>query len=149
MQVPPFSLTKQLAELGTDLDSALLRVLQSGQFIGGDEVKAFEDAFADNIGVDHVVGCNSGTDALVLALRSLDIGIGDEVITSGGIIGTINKVTETRELFLQISENVEIKIAAGMVADLYKLDENLDKDEAKINLCSSYKNNKILHPQKK
>tara|TARA_B100000965_G_C19341428_1_gene647585 strand:+ start:109 stop:465 length:357 start_codon:yes stop_codon:yes gene_type:complete len=56
---------------------------------------------------------------------------GDKIITSGGIIGTINKVTETRELFLQISENVEIKIAAGMVADLYKLDENLDKDKNK------------------
>ena len=44
---------------------------------------------------------------------------GYKIITSGGIIGNINKVTETRELFLQISENVEIKIAAGMVADLY------------------------------
>jgi len=82
MQVPPFSLTKQLAELGPDLGAAFSRVLQSGQFIGGAEVKAFEDAFAENIGVANVVGCNSGTDALVLALRALDIGMGDEVITS-------------------------------------------------------------------
>ncbi len=82
MQVPPFSLTKQLSELGNDLEVAVSRVIQSGQFIGGDEVKTFEDSFAKSIGIDYSVGCNSGTDALVLALRALDIGIGDEVITS-------------------------------------------------------------------
>ena len=82
MQVPPFSLSKQLLDLGSDLDSAVLRVLHSGQFIGGEEVKAFEDSFAKFIGVPYVVGCNSGTDALILALRALDIGPGDEVITT-------------------------------------------------------------------
>ena len=46
---------------------------------------------------------------------------GDKIITSGGIIGTINKVLENRELYLQISENVEIKIAPGMVTDLYNV----------------------------
>ena len=44
---------------------------------------------------------------------------GDKIITSGGIIGTVNKVTDNRELQVQVSENVEIKIAPGMVADLY------------------------------
>ena len=44
---------------------------------------------------------------------------GDEVITSGGIIGTINKVSDNKELLIEISENVEIKIAPGMVTDLY------------------------------
>ena len=44
---------------------------------------------------------------------------GDKIITSGGIIGTVNKVLENRELHVQISEGVEIKIAPGMVADLY------------------------------
>ena len=82
MRVPPFSLSKQLSELGPDLDQAVLRVLQSGHYIGGQEVKAFEEAFAKNIGVAHAVSCNSGTDALVLALRALGIGEGDEVITS-------------------------------------------------------------------
>ena len=48
---------------------------------------------------------------------------GDKIITSGGIIGTINKVLENRELYLQISENVEIKIAPGMVADIYSQKE--------------------------
>ena len=82
MHVPPFSLSKQISELGADLDEVVLRVLRSGQYIGGEEVNAFETSFANRIGVPHVVGCNSGTDALVLALRALDIGVGDEVITS-------------------------------------------------------------------
>ena len=48
---------------------------------------------------------------------------GDKIITSGGIIGTINKVLDNKELQLQVSDNVEINIAAGMVADLYKSTE--------------------------
>ena len=48
---------------------------------------------------------------------------GDKIITSGGIIGTINKVADNRELTLEVAENVEIKIASGMVADLYATPE--------------------------
>mgnify|MGYP003956253113 CR=1 FL=1 len=48
---------------------------------------------------------------------------GDKIITSGGIIGIIDKVSDNQELQLQVSENVEIKIAPGMVADLYKLND--------------------------
>jgi len=44
---------------------------------------------------------------------------GDKIITTGGIIGSINKVNDNREILIQISENVEIKIAPGMVSDLY------------------------------
>ena len=82
MQVPPFSLKDQLADLGSELDDAVLRVLRSGQYIGGAEIKQFEDAFAASVHCRHAVGCNSGTDALVLALRGLGIGSGDEVITA-------------------------------------------------------------------
>ena len=82
MQVPPFSLSQQLANLGQDLDEAVLRVLHSGQYIGGSEIQTFERSFAEAVGTPHAVGCNSGTDALVLALRGLGIGSGDEVITA-------------------------------------------------------------------
>ncbi|HJM80156.1 MAG TPA: DegT/DnrJ/EryC1/StrS family aminotransferase [Prochlorococcaceae cyanobacterium Fu_MAG_72] len=81
MQVPPFSLSQQLAELGPELDAAVLKVLRSGQYIGGSEIQAFEEAFAKEVGVPYAVGCNSGTDALILALRALGIGAGDEVIS--------------------------------------------------------------------
>ncbi len=80
MQVPPFSLEKQLSEIGQELDLAVLRVLKSGNYIGGIEVKNFENSFGELLGVNHVIGCNSGTDALVLALRALNIGAGDEVL---------------------------------------------------------------------
>jgi len=63
------------------LDEAAQRVLASGWYILGREVAAFEAEFAEYVGVSGCVGVNSGTDALLLALRALDIGPGDEVIT--------------------------------------------------------------------
>jgi dTDP-4-amino-4,6-dideoxygalactose transaminase len=82
MPVPPFSLEEQLRQLGDSLDEAVLQVLRSGQYIGGGVVNAFETSFAEACSVPHAIGCNSGTDALTLALRALEIGPGDEVITS-------------------------------------------------------------------
>ncbi|MFN9933699.1 MAG: DegT/DnrJ/EryC1/StrS family aminotransferase [Cyanobacteriota bacterium] len=82
MHVPPFSLSEQLRELGGALDEAVLQVLRSGQYIGGNTIASFEQAFAVTCGVPHAIGCNSGTDALVLALRALGIGPGDVVITA-------------------------------------------------------------------
>ncbi len=81
MQVPSFSLKEQLSEIGPELNEAISRVVESGNYIGGREVEKFEKSFADMIGVNHSIGCNSGTDALILALRALDIGQGDEVLT--------------------------------------------------------------------
>ena len=63
------------------IHAAITRVLESGDYILGEEVKSFERAFADYCGVAHAVGVGSGTDALILALRALGIGAGDEVIT--------------------------------------------------------------------
>ena len=82
MQVPPFSLSEQIHELGEALDQAVLQVLRSGQYIGGATITEFEHAFATSCGVPFAIGCNSGTDALILALRALGIGPGDEVITA-------------------------------------------------------------------
>ena len=81
MQVPPFSLSQQISDLGQDLEEAVLSVLHSGQYIGGPQIKQFEESFAVSVGCSQAVGCNSGTDALILALRALGIGTGDEVIT--------------------------------------------------------------------
>ena len=58
------------------------RVHRSGQFILGPEVKAFEQEMAAMVGTEHAVACNSGTDALILALRAFGIEPGDQVITS-------------------------------------------------------------------
>ena len=82
MQIPPFSLDDQISDIGEEIEEALIRVFRSGQYIGGKEVASFEEAFASKVKTSYSVGCNSGTDALILALRSLNIGEGDEVITS-------------------------------------------------------------------
>ena len=82
MVVPPFDLSRQLETMGPALDQAMLKVLHSGQYIGGKVVTQFEHDFAQSVGTAHAVSCNSGTDALVLALRALEVGPGDEVITT-------------------------------------------------------------------
>ena len=64
-----------------EIDAAIARVLNSGQFILGPELEAFEVEFAQYIGARHAVGVASGTDSLILALRALDVGAGNEVIT--------------------------------------------------------------------
>ncbi len=64
------------------IDAAIARVIDSGWFVLGPEVAAFEAEFAAATGAAYAVGVNTGTDALALALRALDIGPGDEVITS-------------------------------------------------------------------
>lgn len=63
------------------IDAALQRVLASGQFVMGPDVRAFEEEFASYCGVAHAVGVMSGSSALQLALRACGVGPGDEVIT--------------------------------------------------------------------
>ena len=81
-QIPPVDLTRQYQLIKESADSAVLKILNSGRYIGGEAVATFEREFADYIGVTECVSCNSGTDALFLALRALNIGAGDEVITT-------------------------------------------------------------------
>jgi len=80
--IPILDLRPQIAALRPDFEAAFARVLDSGQFILGPEEQAFEREAAAYLGVEHAVGLNSGTDALVIALRALGIGAGDEVITT-------------------------------------------------------------------
>jgi dTDP-4-amino-4,6-dideoxygalactose transaminase len=63
------------------IDAAIARVLAGGRYILGEEVSAFERAFADYIGVGHGIGVASGTDALVLALKAIGVGPEDHVVT--------------------------------------------------------------------
>lgn len=75
-------LGSEVTEHWDALTGALHDVLRSGQFIGGPAVESFEEAFARTVGNRFAMGLNSGTDALVLALEALNIGPGDEVITT-------------------------------------------------------------------
>jgi len=80
MAVPLFDTSTPLAPLRGEIDAAIARVLDSGKFILGPEVAAFEREFAHYCGARHAVGVANGTDALTIALRALDVGPGDEVI---------------------------------------------------------------------
>jgi dTDP-4-amino-4,6-dideoxygalactose transaminase len=79
--IPSFDYRPDYLRLKDELDAAVARVLSSGHLILGPEVRAFEEEFAAWVDVPGAVGVGSGTDALVLALRALGIGPGDEVIT--------------------------------------------------------------------
>jgi dTDP-4-amino-4,6-dideoxygalactose transaminase len=81
MKVPILDLAAEMREVGAEVRAALERVLASGHFILGPEGAALEKEIAALCGVPHAVACNSGTDALHLALRAAGIGPGDEVVT--------------------------------------------------------------------
>lgn len=78
-----FSLRRQHAELQEALDAATSRVMGRGQFILGPELERFEQDFAAHAGVKHAIGVGNGLEALVLILRALAVGPGDEVIVPG------------------------------------------------------------------
>jgi dTDP-4-amino-4,6-dideoxygalactose transaminase len=80
MSIPHVDVKAQYAPLVPELKEAFARTLESGQFIFGPEVEAFEREAAALLGVQETVSCANGTDALVLVLDAMEIGPGDEVI---------------------------------------------------------------------
>src|SRR5262249_54616406 len=78
--IPLVDLGAQNSSLGPDIREAIAGVLGRGDFILGDEVRLFEREFAEYCRVSHAVGVGSGSDALQLACRALELGEGDEVI---------------------------------------------------------------------
>lgn len=82
MKIPFIDLQSQYQAYKIDIDSAIQNVLETSQYIMGPVVKQFEENLANYVGVKHAIACSSGTDALMIALMSIDIKPGDEVITS-------------------------------------------------------------------
>src|SRR5213082_1842905 len=80
MAIPHVDVRAQYAPLIPELKEAFARTLETGRFIFGPEVEAFERETAELLGVQETVSCANGTDALVLVLDALGIGPGDEVI---------------------------------------------------------------------
>jgi dTDP-4-amino-4,6-dideoxygalactose transaminase len=78
--IPLVDLVAQYHSIKTEIDVAVNATLESGHFILGPAVSRFEESVAAYLGVEHAIGLASGTDALVLALRASNIGVGDEVI---------------------------------------------------------------------
>ena len=81
-KIPPIDLQAELKELGPELKKRTTQVLESGRYILGKEVQAFERNFAQFTGAQYAIGVASGSDALLLALMAFDVKAGDEVITT-------------------------------------------------------------------
>ena len=111
--IPIINSKRQYEAIGADVEKAVVEVLRSGQYILGKNNQALQEELAKYIGVKHTVTLNSGTDALHLALRALDIGKGDEVIT----------VAFT---FVATTESVEIVGATPVFVDIDKDTFNMD-----------------------
>jgi len=111
--VPFIDLGTEFAELAPEWQVALGEIGARGGFILGPNVQAFEQEAATYVGADHAIGVANGTDALVLALRALGIGSGDEVIT-------------TPFTFFASAESISIVGATPVFADIEPDSFNLD-----------------------
>lgn len=94
MKVPFVDLKKQYLSIKDEIDTTVQKVIEEASFVGGKYLKSFEKNFADHIGTKHCIGVGNGTDALFIALKSLGIGKGDEVITvANSFIATSEAIT--------------------------------------------------------
>lgn len=94
MKVPFVDLKAQYQSIKSEIDSAISEVISNTAFIGGTYAKNFEDSFAKYNGVKYCIGVGNGTDAIFIALKTLGIGKGDEVITvANSFIATSEAIT--------------------------------------------------------
>ncbi len=123
MKIQLVDLGAQYETIKQDIDAAIQNVISETAFIGGHYIKAFEEAFARFCSARHCIGVGNGTDALFIALKTLGIGAGDEVITvANSFIATSEAITQTgaRVVFVDIdpktynidTDKIETKITA-------------------------------------
>lgn len=108
MEVPFMDLKRQYELIKDEIDHALAETIERCAFVAGEKVREFEEHFAQYCGVAHAVGISSGTSALYVALRAMDIGKGDGVITVPyTFIATAEAISMTgaRPVFVDISED--------------------------------------------
>jgi dTDP-4-amino-4,6-dideoxygalactose transaminase len=110
-KVPYVNVAAQHSPIRDKLLAAVGNVIDHGQFILGAEVGEFERCFAELCGVHYAIGVNSGTDALILALRVLGIGLGDEVITvANSFVASASCIAlvGARPVFVDVREDLNI-----------------------------------------
>lgn len=141
MQIKCNVLDRQFQMYQDEYEQAALRVLRSGWYVLGNEVRQFEEEFADFTGSKYCVGLNSGLDALILSVRALGIGRGDEVIVQANTyIATVLGITENEatpvfvepdEYFNMDADRIEQAVTdrtkAVMVTHLYGQASNMNR----------------------
>tara|TARA_Y100001970_G_scaffold293438_1_gene440198 strand:- start:4386 stop:5492 length:1107 start_codon:yes stop_codon:yes gene_type:complete len=107
-------LKSQYISIKKEIDDAIARVITETTFIKGKHVKLFEEKYSNLYKIKHCIGCGNGTDAIYIALKSLGIGRGDEVITvSNTWISTAETITQAgaKPIFVDIDEYHNIDIS--------------------------------------
>lgn len=117
-KIPIIDLALHYKAIQQEVDKAVLKVLSSGKYILGENVEAFEKELADYLGSKYVVSCANGTDAIILALMSLGIKSGDEVIT-------------VSHSFFATSEAIALVGAKPIFVDIKEDDFNIDPNKIK------------------
>lgn len=115
MKVPFVDLKKQYESIKGEINSKISFLISNAAFILGEELEEFEKEFAEFCNAKYSVGVSSGTDAMIIALRSLDIGYGDEVIT----------VPNT---FIATAEAISLVGARPVFVDVNEEDYNINVD---------------------
>jgi len=113
MEVEFISLRRNYELHKQEYDHAVKAVVESGWYILGSSLDSFEKKFAQYLGVKHCIGVNSGTDALILAIRALEIGEGDEIIVPAETyIASVLGITENgaTPVFVDVNKFLEIDV---------------------------------------
>ena len=130
MNIPLIDLKAQYESLADELNKVTLQVLSSANYILGKNVTEFEKEFAEYVGVKHAISVGNGTDALVLALKAMGIGEGDEVIT-------------TPFTFFATAESISAVGAIPVFVDVRKDTFNIDTSKIEDKIT---KNTKAIMP---
>ena len=116
MNIQMVDMRRQYDEIRSRVEPKVLEVLESGYYIGGPELKAFEEKAASYIGVKHAIGCANGTDALQIAMMALGIEPGDEIIT-------------TPFTFIATAETIKVLGAKSVFVDIDPETYNIDPEK--------------------
>ncbi len=116
MKIPFVDLKVQYISIKEEIDQAIYNVIQNSAFIGGKYADAFEQNFANYIGVENCVGVGNGTDALYIALKALGVSEGDEVITAANT-------------FIATSEAIAMTGARCVFVDCNEVTYNMDVEK--------------------
>ncbi len=116
MKIQMVDMRRQYDEIRSKVEPKVLEVLESGYYIGGPELKAFEEKAAIYIGVKHAIGCANGTDALQIAMMALGIEPGDEIIT-------------TPFTFIATAETIKVLGAKSVFVDIDPETYNIDPEK--------------------
>ncbi|WP_275944506.1 DegT/DnrJ/EryC1/StrS family aminotransferase [Nitrosophilus alvini] len=126
MEIAFIDLKAQYKKYKEEIDKEINEVLESAQFIQGPKVKALEENLSSYTGSKHSISCSSGTDALLLSLMALDVGLGDEVITTPfTFIATAEVIAflKAKPVFVDIDEqtyNIDVSKIEEKITDKTK-----------------------------